>query len=102
MVGGTEEVEVDARVLAATNADLAAMVAEGTFREDLFYRINVIPVKLPPLRRRREDIPVLADLFARRCAQEMGREFAGFQPETLLVIVLNDFSELVKGDTVPA
>jgi len=82
-VGGTEEIPVDTRVLAATNADLAGMVAQGRFREDLFYRINVIPIALPPLRERREDIPILADHFARRIAGEMGKEFSGFQPETM-------------------
>ena len=83
MVGGTEEIPVDARVLAATNADLAGMVAAGRFREDLFYRINVIPIALPPLRRRQEDIPVLADLFARRICEELGRAFSGFEPATM-------------------
>ena len=62
-LGGTEEVEADIRVIAATNRDLAKMVAEGTFREDLFYRINVIPIRLPALRERVEDIPLLADHF---------------------------------------
>ena len=83
MVGGTEEVPVDTRVLAATNADLGAMVSAGRFREDLFYRINVIPISLPPLRHRREDIPVLADLFARRISGELERTFVGFLPEAM-------------------
>jgi two-component system response regulator PilR (NtrC family) len=83
MVGGTEEIPVDTRVLAATNADLSGMVADGRFREDLFYRINVIPIFLPPLRERREDIPLLADVFARRIAKELGRSFSGFQPEAM-------------------
>ena len=62
-VGGLEEIEADIRVVAATNQDLPKMVAEGRFREDLFYRINVIPVQLPPLRERREDIPLIAEHF---------------------------------------
>src|SRR6476620_6346614 len=62
-LGGTEEVQADIRIIAATNQDLQKMVAEGRFREDLFYRINVIPMHLPPLRERREDIPLLADHF---------------------------------------
>ena len=61
------------RVIAATNADLAKMVAEGTFREDLFYRLNVIPVQLPPLRDRKEDIPLLVQHFLQKFAAELGR-----------------------------
>src|SRR5882757_1635504 len=69
-VGATEETVVDTRVIAATNRDLASMVKDGTFREDLFYRISVIPIELPPLRERTEDIPDLADHFAKKfCAQ---------------------------------
>ena len=72
-LGGTEEVEADIRIIAATNRDLSKMVAEGTFREDLFYRINVIPIRLPALRERVEDIPLLADHFVVRFATEMGK-----------------------------
>ncbi len=72
-VGGTEEVEADIRIIAATNRDLTRMVAEGQFREDLFYRINVIPVRLPPLRERPDDIPLLADHFTARFAAQMGK-----------------------------
>jgi two-component system, NtrC family, response regulator PilR len=76
-VGGTDEVEADIRIIAATNRDLSKMVAEGTFREDLFYRINVIPLRLPSLRERVEDIPLLAEHFASRFAQQMGKPIAG-------------------------
>jgi two-component system, NtrC family, response regulator PilR len=76
-LGGTEEVEADIRVIAATNRDLAKMVAEGTFREDLFYRINVIPIRLPALRERVEDIPLLADHFVARFAEQMGKGITG-------------------------
>jgi two-component system response regulator PilR (NtrC family) len=76
-LGGTEEVEADIRVIAATNRDLAKMVAEGTFREDLFYRINVIPIRLPALRERIEDIPLLAEHFVQRFAGEMGKAISG-------------------------
>src|SRR6185295_12528245 len=62
-VGGLEELQADIRVIAATNQDLARAISEGRFREDLYYRINVIPIALPPLRERREDIPLLADHF---------------------------------------
>ena len=67
-VGDSQTIKVDVRVIAATNSDLARMVAEGTFREDLFYRLNVIPIHLPPLRERREDIPVLAKYFLEKYA----------------------------------
>lgn len=76
-LGGTEEVEADIRVIAATNRDLAKMVAEGNFREDLFYRINVIPIRLPALRERVEDIPLLAEHFMGRFAQQMGKSITG-------------------------
>jgi two-component system response regulator PilR (NtrC family) len=70
-LGGTEEVQADIRVIAATNQDLQKMVASGRFREDLFYRINVIPMHLPPLRDRRDDIPLLADHFLSKYAEQM-------------------------------
>lgn len=82
-VGGTEEIAADIRVVAATNRDLRTMVAERTFREDLYYRVNVIPVMLPPLRARTEDIPLLAQHFLGRAAREMGRPATGLTPETL-------------------
>jgi two-component system response regulator PilR (NtrC family) len=76
-VGGTEEVEADIRIIAATNRDLGRMVAEGQFREDLFYRINVIPVRLPSLRERSEDVPLLAEHFVARFAEQMKKPIAG-------------------------
>ena len=72
-VGESHTVKIDVRVIAATHSDLAKMVAEGTFREDLFYRLNVIPVQLPALRERREDIPLLVQHFLERLGQEAGR-----------------------------
>lgn len=75
-VGATEETTVDTRVIAATNRDLASMVSEGMFREDLFYRISVIPIELPPLRDRAEDIPELAQHFAARFCAEAGRSLS--------------------------
>jgi two-component system, NtrC family, response regulator PilR len=76
-LGGTEEVEADIRVIAATNRDLSKMVAEGTFREDLYYRINVIPIRLPALRERAEDIPLLAAHFVERFTSQMGKSITG-------------------------
>jgi len=72
-VGSTQVITVDARVVAATNRDLDPMIRQGSFREDLFYRLNVIPIVLPPLRDRREDIPLLAEHFLARFAQRQGR-----------------------------
>ncbi len=72
-LGSERPQKVDVRVIAATNRDLRQMVAEGKFHEDLFYRLNVIPIRIPPLRERREDIPVLAEHFVRKHAQRSGR-----------------------------
>jgi len=72
-LGGTDEVQADVRVIAATNQDLPKMVGEGRFREDLFYRLNVLSIKLPPLRDRAEDIPLLADQFLEQFTSQMGK-----------------------------
>src|SRR5204862_719996 len=72
-IGDSHTIKVDVRVIAATNSDLARMVAAGTFREDLFYRLNVIPVELPPLRDRKEDIPLLVQHFLERLASESAK-----------------------------
>ena len=72
-LGGTEEVQADIRIIAATNQDLEKLVADGKFREDLFYRVNVIPIHLPPLKDRREDIPLLAERFLAGFAEQMGK-----------------------------
>jgi two-component system, NtrC family, response regulator PilR len=82
-VGSTEESSVDVRVIAATNKDLGKEIAEGRFREDLFYRLNVIPIHLPPLRERREDIPLLARAFLDRYAKSMNKKIEGIEPEAM-------------------
>src|SRR5262244_2410249 len=82
-VGGTEEIPVDVRIIAATNRDLSEMVAEGQFREDLFYRISVIPLQIPPLRHRREDIPALAEHFLEKYRQAMGKSVRSISEEAL-------------------
>jgi two-component system response regulator PilR (NtrC family) len=85
-LGGTEEVEADIRIIAATNRDLSKMVAEGKFREDLFYRINVIPLKLPPLRDRRDDIPALAGHFVAKFAQQMDKAITGISGDAMRLL----------------
>ncbi|MEZ4484652.1 MAG: sigma-54 dependent transcriptional regulator [Syntrophotaleaceae bacterium] len=82
-VGGTVEMESDVRLLAATNRDLVAMIAAGEFREDLYYRLNVVTLQVPALRDRSEDIPLLALYFLRKFAQEMGRPIHGISPAAL-------------------
>jgi DNA-binding NtrC family response regulator len=82
-VGGNETLKVDVRVIAATNRDLSAEIKRGAFREDLFYRLNVVTVELPPLRERRGDIPVLASFFLRRYAAENGKKIETFADDTL-------------------
>jgi two-component system, NtrC family, response regulator PilR len=73
-VGGTEEIKVDVRIISATNKELEKKVVEGTFREDLYYRLNVIHLHIPPLRERKDDIPLLANFFLKKYAQELGKE----------------------------
>jgi len=82
-VGGTEEISVDVRVIAATNRDLTAMVAENQFREDLYYRIRVIPIHLPPLRHRRDDVPLLANHFLSKFNGVMGKNIQRLSEEAL-------------------
>src|SRR5580692_9740956 len=82
-LGGIQELEVDVRIIAATNIDLRQMVREGRFREDLFYRLNVITIELPPLRQRKEDIPLLVEFFLKKYAEENGRSTPRVTPEAL-------------------
>ena len=73
-IGGTEDIKVDVRIISATNQNLSVQVKEGTFREDLYYRLNVIPIQLPPLRERKDDIPILAKHFIEKYSQEFSKE----------------------------
>jgi PAS domain S-box-containing protein len=82
-VGGRERIQVDVRVIAATNRDLTAAVADGSFRQDLFYRLNVFPLEMPPLRERQEDIPVLVEYFIGRYARKAGKTFRRVSKRTL-------------------
>ena len=82
-VGGRETVSVDVRVIAATNKNLQAAVKAGTFREDLFYRLAVFPIPVPPLRERREDIPVLANFFLKKHTERLDKSISGFSPTAL-------------------
>jgi DNA-binding NtrC family response regulator len=82
-VGGTKQIRVDVRIIAATNRDLETAVKEGRFREDLYHRLNVVPIILPPLRERKEDIPTLAQYFLDRSAQETKKNFHAITQEAL-------------------
>jgi transcriptional regulator with PAS, ATPase and Fis domain len=82
-VGGTSSIKVDVRIIAATNRDLEQFVKEGKFRDDLFYRLNVVRITLPPLKERQEDVPMLAHHFLQKCAAGTTTAVRGFHPETM-------------------
>jgi transcriptional regulator with PAS, ATPase and Fis domain len=86
-LGGTETISVDVRLLAATHKDLATMIREETFRQDLYFRLAVVPVELPPLRKRQEDISELAYHFLKRYTKKNKKDIKGFHPETLAVFM---------------
>jgi two-component system response regulator GlrR len=95
-LGSERPVEVDVRVIVATQKDLAEQVKQGLFREDLFYRIHVIPIHLPPLRERREDIPPLVEHFLKKFSQQMKKEVKGLAPGVLQRLMLHDWPGNVR------
>jgi len=95
-VGGSESIPVDFRLIAATNEELESLVADGTFREDLYYRLNVFPIRVPPLRERRADIPILANAFRLRFAEENGLPAPEILPETLSRMMAYDWPGNVR------
>ena len=95
-VGGIEDIKVDVRIISASNQDLQQKVAHGSFREDLFYRLNVIQIKIPPLRERKEDIPLLVNHFVRKYSTETGKEIEGISPEALELLLGYNFAGNVR------
>ncbi len=95
-VGGNEPIEVDVRIIAATNRDLRKATGEGKFREDLFYRLNVIPIFIPPLRQRREDVPLLVESFVERLAVEMKRRIDGVSSDAMGALMAHDWPGNVR------
>jgi DNA-binding NtrC family response regulator len=95
-VGDTRAQGADIRLITATNKDLKAMVADGTFREDLFYRINIFPIPIPPLRERREDIPALAFHFLNVFSEELGKKMTGFSEGAMSALVNHDWPGNVR------
>jgi formate hydrogenlyase transcriptional activator len=85
-VGGTEVLRADVRVIAATNRDLQRAIADGAFRSDLYYRLNVFPIELPPLRERKEDVPLLVNYFVDRYAKRAGKKIKHIQKKTLEIL----------------
>jgi DNA-binding NtrC family response regulator len=95
-VGSSKTLRVDARVIAATNQDLPSAIRGGRFREDLYYRLNVIPIEVPPLRHRRDDVPLLAQHFLERLNQEKGRQLEGFTPAAVEQLAAHDWPGNVR------
>jgi transcriptional regulator with GAF, ATPase, and Fis domain len=95
-VGGQRTIKVDVRVIAASNRDLAAMVEAGRFRSDLYYRLNVFPVRVPPLRERREDISLLVSYFLGKFSRKLGREFSGLDDRSMAQLRSHDWPGNVR------
>ena len=90
-LGGTETIPINARIVAATNKNLEEMVKDGSFREDLFYRLNVVRIEIPPLRERREDIPLLAAYIIKKLSRDMSSRITGFTPEAVEMLKIHNF-----------
>jgi DNA-binding NtrC family response regulator len=95
-LGGSKTLQVDVRVVAATNRDLRKMVAEGKFRDDLFYRLSVVTIALPPLRERRDDIPLLVNAFLQHCSRENNKTVTGLTPEAVNTLLAYDWPGNVR------
>lgn len=95
-VGGSHSIELDVRIIAATNAPLEAMIEGGSFRQDLFYRLNVLPVQLPPLRERREDIPLLAGYFLKEMSARFHKSIEGIEPAAVELLRMADWPGNVR------
>jgi DNA-binding NtrC family response regulator len=95
-VGSAEEIDVDVRVIAATNRPLEQLVREKQFREDLYYRLNVIPIVVPPLRQRREDVPLLVEHFTELLAVEMKKRVDGVSAEAMTALMAHDWPGNVR------
>ena len=85
-LGSAKTIHVDVRIIAATHRDLPTMIRDGKFREDLFYRLNVFPIEIPPLRERREDIPLLVNHFVTKLSRRMGRKIKSIPKQTMEVL----------------
>jgi transcriptional regulator with GAF, ATPase, and Fis domain len=95
-VGGTQTIKTDVKIIAATNLELEKAIEEGTFREDLFYRLNIIPIMLPPLRSRKDDIPLLAEHFIRKICKDLGIDNKRLEPGVLDLFMRYDWPGNVR------
>jgi two-component system response regulator AtoC len=95
-VGGNQSIRAEVRLIAATNRDLAALVREGKFREDLYYRLNVVQIRVPPLRERKEDIPLLANMFLKEICERDGKAFRPLSPEAMEALLRYDWPGNVR------
>ena len=95
-IGGTKPIPIDIRVICATNKNIEQMVEEGTFREDLYYRLNIIPIELPPLRKRKEDLPALIEYYIAYYNQKLGKSMRGVSPEALQTLTSYDWPGNVR------